>query len=114
MSAGELDMLANITFVAALVVMTGCTLYFAPRIKAASVPMQWGFDRRPTWYAPRLVGLWGAIGLVVAVRLLVVALERYNPDKVHNAAYGIILLSIISAVVHAGFLTAVTRWESKR
>jgi len=94
--------------------MVGGTLYFAPRIKTAVVPMQWGFDGNPTWYATRLVGLWGPIGFALAIRLLIFALERYVPDKVHNAAYGILIFSIVVAAVHVGSLIAAARWASKQ
>ena len=103
----------DIVFVLALIVMAGCSLHFAPRIPTSRVPMQWGFDGAPTWYAPRLVGLWGPLGFVIAVRLFIAAAAHYTPDKVHHVDIGIVGLSVVMAAVHAWHLRAVTRWAKQ-
>jgi hypothetical protein len=39
---------ADYIFCTAVVVVVGCSLYFGPRIKGERIPMQWGFDGKPT------------------------------------------------------------------
>lgn len=39
------------------------------RIPAGRIPMQWGFDGKPTWFAPRMAGLWFVVALAAAVLL---------------------------------------------
>lgn len=104
---------ADIAFVLALVVMGGCSLYFAPRIQVSRMPMQWGFDGRPTWYAPKVVGLWGPLGFALVIRLFVLAAAHYTPDKVHYVNHGIVIFSVVIAAAHAGNLLAATRWISR-
>lgn len=104
--------MGDFVFFAALAVMAVTTLYFAPRIRTARVPMQWGFGGKPTWYAPRLVGLWWSPALAVFVRLLILAAATYTPDKVHHADLGLTLFSVILAILHAVHLMAVARWAA--
>ena len=106
--------IADIAFVAALLVMAGCSAYFSPRITTARVPMQWDFHGQPTWYAPRLIGLWGPLVFALAVRLLIAALEHFVPNHVHHVTLGIIGFSVILAAVHAWHLRAVTRWAARQ
>jgi hypothetical protein len=32
------------------------------------IAMQWGFDGKPTWHAPKQIGLWSMVALIPAVR----------------------------------------------
>lgn len=99
---------ADIAFVAALLVMTACNLYFAPRI-GARVAMQWSFRGEPTWHAPKLAALWGPLAFAVLIRLVILLGMTYTPDKVHGPEIGVLLLSIVIAAVHAGTLAAAAR-----
>ena len=56
-------MTADYAFWPAIAFMAGCSLYFGPRIKSGRMAMQWGFDGKPTWSAPKAVGLWGTVML---------------------------------------------------
>ena len=91
---------ADIIFFAALLVMAGCNLYFAPRIKADRIAMQWRFGGTPSWYAPRLAGMWGPLTFAVLIRLVIWAAQIYTPDKVHGVEIGLILFSAIILAVH--------------
>jgi hypothetical protein len=102
-------MAADGIFLAALAVMTGCTLYFAPRIGRERIAMQWGFDGRPTWSMPKPVGLWALIAFAVAVRLFIAVLLKVAPDRVHGEEPGLSLFSIIVAVCHAAILFAAAK-----
>jgi len=91
---------ADIVFVRALILMAGCNLYFAPRIKADRIAMQWSFGGNPTWHAPKLAGMWGPLAFAVVIRLAILAAQSYSPDKVHGVEIGLILFSAIIVVVH--------------
>jgi hypothetical protein len=94
-------MTAEYVFWIAVLVMAGCNLYFLPRITCDRIAMQWGLNGRPTWYAPKAVGLWGMVALALAVRLLIWAASTYIPEKVHGVEIG---LSIGSVILLAGYL----------
>ena len=91
---------ADIVFIVALILMAGCDLYFAPRIKADRIAMQWNFSGNPTWYAPKLAGMWGPLAFAVVIRLAILAAQIYSPDRVHSVEIGLILFSAIILVAH--------------
>ncbi len=64
-------MAADYAFWAAIAVMIGCNFYFSPRILTDRIAMQWGFDGKPTWHAPKFVGLWGSVVFALVVRGLI-------------------------------------------
>ena len=100
---------ADIVFLAALVAMVGCNLYFAPLIKADRIAMQWSFGGNPTWCAPKLAGMWGPLAFADLVRLVIGATQIYAPDKVHGAEIGLALFSAIVLAVHVITLKIATR-----
>jgi hypothetical protein len=51
-------MMADYAFGLGIAFIIGCSLYFGPRIKSNRMAMQWRFDGKPTWHAPKLLGLW--------------------------------------------------------
>jgi hypothetical protein len=69
-------------------------------IKSDRIAMQWGFDGKPTWYAPKFVGLWFTVALALAVRLLIGDASTYVPERVRAAELGLLMFSIIVAAVH--------------
>jgi hypothetical protein len=105
---------SNLVFGLCLIVMVAVSIIFAGRTKAPRLPMQWGFTGEPTWYAPRLIALWFSVGLAILVRLLLVVLESFAPEKLHGASLGLILFSVIIAVVHLGHMVAAERWITRR
>jgi hypothetical protein len=102
-------MIADYAFWPAIALMVGCTLYFSPRIKSDRMAMQWGFDGKPTWYAPKFVGLWITVAIALATRMLIWAASNYVPESVHGAEIGLLLISIIMPVVHLMILRAAVR-----
>jgi hypothetical protein len=99
---------ADIAFIAALLVMTGANLIFAPRI-GERVAMQWSLRGEPTWTAPKLAALWGPVALAVLIRLAIFLAMTYAPDKVNGPEIGVLLFSTIVAAVHFGTLYAAAR-----
>ena len=100
---------ADIVFVAALIVMVGCNLYFTPRIKADRIAMQWSFGGNPTWSAPKLAGMWGPVAFAVLIRLVIWAAQTYTPDKVHGVEIGLTLYSVVMLAVHVMTLKIAAR-----
>ena len=92
---------ADYAFVAALLAVVGCNLYFGPRISRDRVAMQWASDGKPTWYAPKWLALWGTIGFMLAVRLFIWASMIYIPQHVHGAEAGVLAFSVIMVLAHA-------------
>ncbi|AMN42683.1 DUF1648 domain-containing protein [Rhodoplanes sp. Z2-YC6860] len=99
---------ADLAFLAALAVMIGANLYFAPKV-GGRIAMQWGFDGKPTWYAPKRVAMWGMVALALMVRLLIYFAMTYTPERVHGPEIGLLLASIIIAAVHIGILAVAAR-----
>ena len=84
-------MMADYAFGLGIAFMIGCSLYFGPRIKSNRMAMQWRFDGKPTWHAPKLLGLWGLVVFAFAVRLLMWACMTFVPEKVHDAEAGLLV-----------------------
>jgi dolichol kinase len=62
--------------------------------------MQWGFDGRPNWFAPKRLALWGTVAFFLAVRLFIWLVATYAPRHVHGLQTGIVLMSVIVAASH--------------
>jgi hypothetical protein len=96
---------ADYVFVATLVFIVACNLYFAPRIRINRVAMQWGLDGKPTWHAPKWLALWWPVLLMLLVRLIIWAGMIWTPALVHGPETGLALGSIIIAAAHVFVLT---------
>jgi hypothetical protein len=102
-------MMADYAFWPAIALMAGCSLYFGPRIKSGRIAMQWGFDGKPTWSAPKAIGLWGTVVLALLTRLLIWVAMTYFPQSVHGAEFGLLMASIVFAGSHLFVLLAAVR-----
>ena len=91
---------ADYVFGAAIALVVGSNLYFGPRITGERVAMQWGFDDKPTWHAPKWVALWGMVVFMLVIRLFIWLASTYAPQSVHGAELGIVLFSIIVTAAH--------------
>jgi hypothetical protein len=100
---------ADLVFAAGLLFMIVCNFYYGSCIRGERVAMQWGFDGKPTWYAPKRWALWGMVGFMLAVRLLIWLLATYTPERVHGVETGILGISIIIPISHAVVLRAAAR-----
>jgi hypothetical protein len=109
-----LQVLSNVVFAIALVVMAAVSIRFGGRVTTAMLPMQWSISGEPTWFAPRLVALWFSVGIAVGVRLVILLMEVYNPKKLHETSIGLILFSVIIAVVHIGHMMMAERWAARQ
>jgi hypothetical protein len=102
-------MTADYAFWPAIVFMAGCSLFFAARIKSDRIAMQWGFDGKPSWSAPKAVGLWGMVVLALLIRLLIWTAMTWFPQLVHGEEFGLLTASIIFAASHLFVLVAAYR-----
>ena len=91
---------ADCVFGAALALVVGSNFYFGPRIKGNRVAMQWGFNDKPTWYAPKSVALWGMVVFMLAIRLFVWLVSTYVPGCLHQAELGIAGFSVVVSAAH--------------
>jgi hypothetical protein len=104
----------DIIFVCALAAMAGISAHYSARIKTERMPMQWGTDGIPTWYASRLVGMWFALVFVLACRLLIAGLQHYWPDRVQGADIAVPFLAIVGLATHFIHLRAAARWAARQ
>jgi hypothetical protein len=104
---------ADYVFAAAVVFVIGCNLYFGPRIPRQRVVMQWGFDGKPTWLAPKWLALWGMVGFMLAVRVLIWLAMTYKARHVHAADVGIVGLALIAAGSHFFVLRTATEDQGR-
>lgn len=102
---------ADYVFWPALALMVACSLYYGPRIKSDRVAMQWGFDGRPTWHAPKQIALWLTIAIALVGRLLIWAAMTDMPSKVNGPDIGLLLLSVILAATHFWILRTAARTD---
>jgi hypothetical protein len=100
---------ADSVFWLAVALLVAANFYYGPRIRSARVPMQWGFDGKPTWHAPKTLALWGIVALALAVRLIIWAAMTYAPNLVHSPEIGLLLFSIIVMVTHFWMLRLAMR-----
>jgi hypothetical protein len=103
----------DIALVLALVIMMACSLYFGPRIHSERIAMQWGFDRKPVWSAPKAIGLWALPLLAIGLRMLIALAERYAPDRVHDVPLGLTIMSLVVAGCHFAVLRAAARGSAQ-
>jgi hypothetical protein len=102
-------MMADYAFWPAIAVMAAASLYLGPRIKSDRIAMQWGFDGKPTWSAPKAIGLWATVAIALFARLLIWAAMTWFPQTVHGAESGLLFASIIFAASHLFVLVAAVR-----
>ena len=96
---------ADTLFIAALAFVIACSLYFAPRIRSDRVAMQWGFDGKPTWHAPKRLAIWAVPASMLGVRLFIWAAMTWAPARVQWPELAIVLLALIAAATHVFILT---------
>ena len=111
--------LAFLLAAAAPAVMTLLSRRAMPRLAHRDrLPMQWDFDGRPTWHAPRLVALFFAPALATLCLAIPLILFSLLPADVPEATDGRRTLLFVVAVMgcawiaaHAGYLWGVGRWD---
>lgn len=115
MQNDEAWLLALLIFLFSVAVMSAAAIYYGARLSAERIPMQWGKDGAPTWYASRSIGLWWQVGftILVATGLFIFAAIS-SREKVADISLTICLLSIITALTQVWHLRAVCRWDRRQ
>jgi hypothetical protein len=91
---------ADYVFVAALVFVIGCNIYFGPRLSTDRIAMQWDAGGRANWHAPKWAALWGTVAFMIAVRFLIWVTITHAPESVHGVQVAVVLISLTSAATH--------------
>lgn len=111
----ELQTLALGVFILAVLVIAAASVHFGGRVATARVPMQWGIDGKPTWYAPRTIGLWSMLGFTLVIGGGLIAMMRFaESEKVTSLSYGLIVLSVTMAATQIWHLNAVSKWAARQ
>jgi apolipoprotein N-acyltransferase len=113
LDARDLISLVLMLFLAAIFFIAFSAVKFGRRIESKKIPMQWGADDRPTWFAPRLLGVWFQLYFLCAIGGVLFALTFFEPEKIPVLCLSIILVSATTAAAHLYHLKAVVRWEGK-
>ena len=71
--------------------------------------MQWDFNFKPTWHAPKAIGLWALPVALIGLRVLIYGFERYRPELVHNLTFSLVIMAVIVAACHFIILRAAAR-----
>ncbi|WP_426612009.1 hypothetical protein [Bradyrhizobium sp. McL0616] len=96
-----------------LAFIAGCAIYYGRKITAPRVPMQWGTNGRPTWFAPRLVGLWFSFGFTAIVSVVLLVLAHYEPQKLTGLIVAIAIVIGTNMWVQAYHLKRVSQWQTE-
>jgi hypothetical protein len=102
-------MTADYVFWPTIALMAGSSLYFGARIKGSRMAMQWGLDGKPSWTAPKAIGLWLMVAIALSVRLLIWVAMTYFPQTVHGAESGLLIGSAVFLASHLFVLNAAVR-----
>jgi hypothetical protein len=103
-------------FCAVVGAMAFAAYHVGKRIAAPKVPMQWGFNGQPTWYAPKVVALWAPIFVTMfGVPLFLVSIDSgFPPPRADRSAVGLIIFAVVMGGTYGAYLFAVVRWTSRQ
>lgn len=81
----------------------------------AKLPMQWGFNKQPNWYAPRQVALvltpiLSGIGFL-SVAVIAVTLPGPLNGTTNHVVDLLVGLGGVGLAIYAGYLWLVARWD---
>ncbi|RZN11959.1 hypothetical protein CWO91_06390 [Bradyrhizobium genosp. SA-3] len=104
---------ALIALAVGLAFIAGCAVYYGRQISCRKIPMQWGPDGKPTWFAPRLIGLWSSFGVTAVLSAFLLVLALHKPQKL--TALIVATVSVIGANmwVQVHHLKRVIRWQAE-
>ena len=93
---------------AILAAMAALSLIGAARVTGERIPMQWGSNGKPTWYAPRAVGMWFPLGTGLVI---LAYLAAFLPEREFILAAVLSLSTLLGAQLLYLFL--LLRWQSR-
>ena len=95
-----------------LAFIAGCAIHYGRQITAPRVPMQWGFDGQPNWFAPRLVGIWFSFGFTAVLSALLLGAAVHEPDKLAPLIFATAIVTATNMWVQVYHLHRVIRWQA--
>jgi hypothetical protein len=108
----ELVLLVLMVFLLDLACIGSCARHFSGKINSKKIPMQWGSDGSPTWFAPRLLGIWWQLYFTLIVGGALFVMSCYvAKEKIPALCVAIVLVSVVAAAAQLFHLKAVVRWE---
>jgi MFS family permease len=113
-SSGSNDLIAFllIAFAIGMMFIGGCAIHYGRKISSKRIPMQWGADGKPIWFAPRLLGIWFSFyfTLIVSAFLFILAFhEAIEKLPSLGVAMAIVVATNVAAQMY--HLRRVLRWE---
>lgn len=102
-----------IALAAGLAFIAGCAIHYGREITASRIPMQWGANGKPTWFAPRLVGLWFSFGFTAIVSASLLVLAHYQPRQLMALIVAIAIVTGSNMWVQIHHLRRVIRWQTE-
>jgi|GEM_PF-2315329 len=112
-ASGNVIAATLIALAVGLAFIAGCALYYGRQINSRKIPMQWGPDGEPTWFAPRLIGLWSSFGVTAILSAFLLVLALHKPHEL--TALIVATVSVIGANmwVQLYHLKRVIRWQAE-
>lgn len=102
-----------IALVVGLAFIAGCAIYYGLKIAAPRIPMQWGTNGRPTWFAPRLVGLWFSFGFTAIVSAFLLVLAHHEPQNLTGLIVAIAIVIGTNMWVQVYHLNRAISWQQE-
>ena len=96
-----------------LAFIAGCAIHYGRQITALRVPMQWGLNGAPTWFAPRVVGIWFAFGFTTIVSAGLLIAAQYEPQKLAPLIFALVIVTGTNMWMQAVHLKRVIRWQQQ-
>jgi apolipoprotein N-acyltransferase len=112
-ATGDVMTATLIALAAGLAFIAGCAIRYGREITASRIPMQWGTNGRPTWFAPRLVGLWFSFGFTAIVSAFLLVLAYYQPQQLMGLIAAIVIVIGTNMWVQIYHLKRVVGWQTE-
>ncbi len=96
-----------------LAFIAGCAIHYGRQITSRRVPMQWGLNGAPTWFAPRVVGIWFAFGFTALVSAGLLIAAQYEPQKLAGLIFALVIVTGTNMWMQAVHLKRVIRWQQQ-
>lgn len=100
-------------FALAILVIAGSAIHYGGRISISRIPMQWGTDGNPTWFAPRIIGLWWLLYFTAVIGIGLFVLAHFTDGgKANTIWYVAMFFSATTAITQIWHLRAVAKWAA--
>lgn len=102
-----------IALAVSLAFIAGCAIHYGREITALRIPMQWGVDGKPTWLAPRLIGIWFSFVFTAAVATFLLTLAHYQPQALTGLIGAMAIVIATNMWVQVYHLKRVIQWQTE-